>query len=33
MTTIVLAESSGSKPYAAQNAAVSASAGSQANSS
>ena len=33
MTTIVLAESSGSNPYAAQKAAVSASAGSHANSS
>ena len=33
MTMIVLAESSGANPYAAQNAAVSASAGSHANSS
>ena len=32
-TMIVFAESSGANPYAAQNAAVSASAGSQANSS
>ena len=32
MTTIVFAESSGENPYAAQNAAVSARAGSQANS-